>query len=54
MWGVIFGEWRGEDPADKDMPRIGDKKTYFFQNGHDAITSCKHINCLKGAQLFQQ
>lgn len=30
MCGVIFGEWRGEDPADRDMPKIGDKESLLL------------------------
>ena len=33
MCGVIFGEWRGEDPADRDMPTIRDK----FKKEHAEI-----------------
>lgn len=42
MCGVIFGEWRGEDPADRDMPKITDKRksTHYFQERA----------CLRGAQ----
>lgn len=25
MCGVIFGEWSGEDPADKDIPKVKDR-----------------------------
>lgn len=39
MCGVIFGEWRGDDPADRDMPKIRDKRklNYFMKRGYETF-----------------
>lgn len=37
MCGVIFGEWRGEDPADRDMPKIENKKKHYFKRRECSI-----------------
>ena len=49
MCGVIFGECRGEEPADKDMPEIENRRKYYFQKEEKK----RSINWLQSIKMFE-